>query len=375
MTNKKILIIGGGISGTSAAIQLRKRGHAVDLVEIDPDWRIDGAGITISGPTLRAFAEIGVIDEIMARGWCADGFSIGRPDGQIVGQIPTPRIAGPDIPGGGAIMRPVLAAILGRKARECGTSIRLGVSFTSLAQQGEQVLVAFSDGTSGSYDLVVGADGIMSRTRQVIFPDAPQPEFTGQGSWRAVVPRRDDIRHCTFYLGQTTKAGVNPVSPEEMYLGVLQRLDTPRYIAPETWPTELASLLTGFSGIVGEIRDGLDIHSRIVYRPLHKLLVPPPWHTGRIVLIGDAIHATTPHLASGAGIGVEDAIVLAEELERLPSIGEALEAFTRRRFERCRLVVESSARLGVLENAGTPDAKEEHTGLMRTVMMTLAQPI
>lgn len=372
---KKTLIVGGGISGMCLAIQLRKSGHPVELIEIDPAWRIDGAGITISGPTLRAFKEIGVIDRIMDQGWCADGFSIGLASGQIVGHIPTPRIAGPDIPGAGAIMRPVLAAILAAATRASGTVVRLGVSFTSMAQDGGQVRVAFTDGSSGSYDVVVGADGVMSKTRALILPDAPAPEFTGQGSWRAVVPRAPQIEHATFFLGKTTKAGVNPVSKDEMYLGVLQSLDDDSYLPPERWPTVLAELLGEFSGPVGQIRDALNPQSRIVYRPLHKLLVAPPWHKGNIGLVGDAVHATTPHLASGAGIGIEDAIVLAEELGRHSSGEQAFAAFTARRFERCRLVVQSSAQLGELERAGTPEAKEAHAQLMRTTMQALALPI
>lgn len=372
---KKTLIIGGGISGMCLAIQLRKQGHPVDLIEIDPAWRIDGAGITISGATLRAFKEIGVIDQIVEQGWCADGVSLGLPNGQIVQQLPTPRLAGPEIPGGGAIMRPVLAAILAKATRSSGTDVRLGVSFTSLEQIGDRVRVAFTDGTSASYDVVVGADGVMSKTRGIILPHVAAPEFTGQGSWRAIVPRPAQVEHCTMYLGKTTKAGVNPVSNDEMYLAVLQSLDADVYLPPDTWPTILAGLLTEFSGMVGEIRDGLNAQSRIVYRPLHKLLVYPPWHKGSIGLIGDAVHATTPHLASGAGIGVEDAIVLAEELGRHANVDQAFAAFTARRFERCRLVVESSVHLGVLEKAGTPEAKEEHAQVMRNVMQQLAMPI
>ena len=97
------------------------------------------------------------------------------------------------------------------------------------------------------------------------------------------------------------------------------------------------------------IRDGLNPQSRIVYRPFWAVLVPPAWHRGRVVMIGDAVHATTPHLASGAGIGIEDAIVLAQELERNDDVEQALTAFTARRYERCRTVVENSLRLGDME--------------------------
>jgi 2-polyprenyl-6-methoxyphenol hydroxylase-like FAD-dependent oxidoreductase len=89
-------------------------------------------------------------------------------------------------------------------------------------------------------------------------------------------------------------------------------------------------------------------------------------------LIGDTVHATTPHLASGAGIGIEDALVLAEELARAPSVGCGLRAFQRRRWERCRLVVENSLRLGALEITNGPQA--EHSRLMRESMQALTAP-
>ena len=93
-----------------------------------------------------------------------------------------------------------------------------------------------------------------------------------------------------------------------------------------------------------------------------------------MVLIGDAVHATTPHLASGACIGIEDGLVLADELGRAGSnVGQALQAFQVRRWERCRMVVENSTRLGEIEIAA--GSKEEHAQLMRTSMMALAQPI
>jgi 2-polyprenyl-6-methoxyphenol hydroxylase-like FAD-dependent oxidoreductase len=176
-------------------------------------------------------------------------------------------------------------------------------------------------------------------------------------------------------MSKTTKAGVNPVSKDEMYLFVLQNLPTDDFIEPETWPARLAEVLREFTGVVGDIRDNLNAQSRIVFRPLHKLLLPQPWYKGRVLLLGDAVHATTPHLASGAGIAVEGAIVLAEELQRASSLPQALDAYVARRYDRCRLVVENSVRLGQLENAGTPESKEEHGKLMGQSMAALLAPI
>jgi 2-polyprenyl-6-methoxyphenol hydroxylase-like FAD-dependent oxidoreductase len=91
------------------------------------------------------------------------------------------------------------------------------------------------------------------------------------------------------------------------------------------------------------------------------------------VLIGDTVHATTPHMASGACIGIEDAIVLAEEIARADSVGAALASFQDRRWERCRMVVQNSGRLGEIEIAGGD--KAEHANIMRETLMALAGPI
>jgi len=374
MKAQRILIIGGGFSGMSAAIELRKAGAEVDLVEIDPEWRNYGAGISLGGATLRAFRQLGVLDEFLALGSAQDGVTIRLPHGLEVGKLPTPRLAGPDVPGGGAILRPVLASILADATRKAGTKVRLGCTFTSIEQDADGVDVSFSDGTRGRYDLVVGADGLYSKLRQALFPAAPKPRYSGQGVWRAVVPRPPEIATCTMWVGPKIKPGVNPVSKTEMYLFITEPRAVNEHLDPATFVDHVRGLLADFPAPeLQAISAGLGPHSQIIYRPLEGLLMPCPWFTGRAVLIGDAVHATTPHLASGACIGIEDAIVLADELAHHDDIPAALAAFEGRRWERCRMVVENSARLGEIEIAGGD--KEEHAQIMRASLMALAQPI
>jgi 2-polyprenyl-6-methoxyphenol hydroxylase-like FAD-dependent oxidoreductase len=199
------------------------------------------------------------------------------------------------------------------------------------------------------------------------------PEFTGQGCWRALTPRPAEVEGARVFVGGPVKAGVTPVSRDEMYLFLLQHVpDNPR-MPEERWPELLAAEMREFGGLLGAIRDGLGPASRIVYRPLEKLLMPPPWHRGRVLLIGDAAHATTPHLASGAGLAVEDALVLADLLASDRALDEALMRFTARRYERCRMVVENSVRLGELEMRHAPAS--EHADLQRASMRALNEPI
>ena len=371
---RRILIIGGGFSGMAAAIQLRKQGAEVDLVEIDPSWRSYGAGISLGGATLRAFRTLGVLDAFLAQGNASDGVHLHAPHGPKVAELPTPRIAGPDVPGGGAIMRQVLARILAEATRAAGTNVHLGCTFTSIVQDEAGVDVAFTDGQRRRYDLVVGADGLYSKVREAVFPDAPTPRYSGQAVWRAVLPRPPEVETATMWLGPQVKPGVNPVSKTEMYLFVTEPRPTNDHVDPATFVDQLRALLAPFPApTLQAIRAQISADSQIVYRPLEGLLMPQPWSRGRVVLIGDTVHATTPHLASGACIGIEDALVLAEELGRGDDVATALAAFQARRWQRCRMVVENSMRLGEIEIAGGD--KEEHGRIMRESLMALAQPI
>ena len=114
---QRILIIGGGFSGASAAIDLRRRGAQVDLVELDPQWRNYGAGISLGPATLRALKQLGVLDAFLREGAAGDGVRLCLPHGPQIAELPTPRLASPDVPGGGAILRPVLARILADATR------------------------------------------------------------------------------------------------------------------------------------------------------------------------------------------------------------------------------------------------------------------
>jgi 2-polyprenyl-6-methoxyphenol hydroxylase-like FAD-dependent oxidoreductase len=348
---KTALVIGGGIGGMSAALALDRQGVQVRLVDIDPQWRAYGAGISVTGLSLRAFDDLGILDAVREKGFVGAGIVLRAVDGTVMMAVPPPENPAP-IQSGGGIMRPILHEIMSAKVRQSGVEVVLGVEPVSFEQAGGPVTVAFSDGQSETFDLVVAADGIQSKTRRALLPHAEGPRFTGQGCWRIVADRPEGVNCTQMYLGGPVKLGLNPVSQDKVYLFILEHVPhNPWHEEHEMLP-HVAQLLEPFGGDIGRIRSNLGPESLVNYRPLEWQLLPQPWHQGRIVFIGDAAHATTPHMASGAGLAAEDGLVLAEEVARTDDVEQALAAFAERRFERARLVVENSVRIGEIEMAG-----------------------
>jgi 2-polyprenyl-6-methoxyphenol hydroxylase-like FAD-dependent oxidoreductase len=330
----------------------------------------------MNGVSLRALK---MVDEDALEQCVRDG--AGHPaltfcdvDGKVLNRILKPQVAGPQYPGGFGIMRPLFWGLLAETAERFGAQIRLQTTVSAIEQRGDAVDVEFSDGSRASYDLVVGADGLHSRVRELAFPQAPQPCFTGQTVWRAVVPRpADSDNDIAMYYGSRNKAGCNPVSETEMYVFVVENTPTITRPPREEWPDLIRAQLEEYGGIIGWAREQMTDPDKIDRRPLHAILLPSPWHRGRVVLIGDAAHATTPHLAMGAGIAMEDSVVLGEALDAHSDLERALVEFVDRRFERCRLVVENSLQLGEWEKR-SDDSGADPAGLSNSTLVTMAAP-
>ncbi|MBC2665493.1 FAD-dependent oxidoreductase [Novosphingobium flavum] len=340
MNDLDILIIGAGIGGLSAAIALRRKGHLVTLIERDPQWSVYGVGIIQQSNVVRAMDQLGVLDAFLDAACGFDAVEVFAPDGTKVARIPTPRLV-EGKPANVGIGRRALQKVLGDRAKALGAELRLGLTVAGLDDDGTKVRARFSDGTEGAYDAVIGADGVYSQTRDMILPEAERPEFTGQSVWRYNFPRSPGLDALQVYNGPTG-AGLVPMSADLMYMYVTTpELGNPKY------PTEgLAAAMRGkLANCAPAIRDlGEQItdDAGVVYRPLEGMLVEGPWNKGRIGLLGDAVHATTPHLGQGAGMAIEDAIVLAEEIEQAESVEQALAAYRDRRFERCAYIVRAS---------------------------------
>ena len=367
-----VLVIGGGVGGMAAAIRMREAGIAVDLIDSDANWGVYGTGVTLSVLTLRALGDLGLSKEIMAEGNCYDGITLCTKDGHIIQQMQSPRLFSPEVPAEGGILRPALHAIMKRKVLDVGTAVRTGLTVESLDDRGSSVHVVFTDGSEGDYDLVIGADGLFSKVRGMIFPDAPKPSFTGQACWRAVFDIPEGWDRGRMYLSEGIKLGFTLCSPDKMYMYLLEHVPGNPWRNQDELPALLRGLMDGFGDAPAALRETVSADTPIIYRPLESILLTDTWTKGRIALLGDAAHATTPHLASGAGAAVEDAIVLADELLASTSVDEALQNYNTRRIPRASLVVNNSLQIGQLEMTGRP--MQEQAALMGASMKAIAQP-
>jgi 2-polyprenyl-6-methoxyphenol hydroxylase-like FAD-dependent oxidoreductase len=351
---ERILVLGGGIGGMCAGIALRRRGYAVDVCEAQTELSAQGSGLTLMGPALRALHELGVWAAVRDAGNFATGSRILDFHGKLIVERSGQRLPGLDLPTAGGILRPVLHEILAARLREVGVAMRSGHSVSELQQSASDVGVSFADGSRARYSLVVAADGLMSSTRRTLWPEAQGPSFTGQGCWRLVAERPQTIDRPTFYVGAPVTIGAVPCSPTHMYVWLLQHVPGNPWVDPATQHTLLHELMAPFGGDIAHVRETIGPQSNVNYRPLEAFLLPAPWHKGRVLLLGDAAHGTTPHLASGAGMAMEDALVLAESLSSHTTLDAALAAHTERRIPRCRLVVENSVAIGDAEMRHEP---------------------
>lgn len=344
---RNVLVVGAGAAGTATAILLAQQGVSVDLIDIKPDVSAFGSGITLQGNALRVFRELGVWDEIEAHGYPFGNLGLRAPDGSLIVELDDARTGGADLPATVGMYRPMMANILLERASEVGAKIRFGITYTALAQDDTGVDVTFTDGSTGRYDLMVGADGVRSQTRRHLGIDL-ETKSTGMGIWRVFAPRPESVtRTDLYYGGPCYIAGYCPTGEDSLYAYLVEEAQDRFDLSPEESLAVMRELSESYHGPWDEIREGMTDPSRVNYTWFETHVLDAPWHRGRVVLIGDAAHSCPPTLAQGAAQALEDAVVLTEVLGRADRLTDEVWAeFMDRRHDRARTVVEASLQLG-----------------------------
>lgn len=342
MTTRRVLVVGGGIGGLTLGAALGQRGIATEIVEARDASSVLGVGLIQPGNALRALASVGVLEACLAVGFAFPEWQLCDARGRLLARVPT-TLGSPGVPANNGIGRGELHRILFEAARAAGASITLHTTPTTIEDHGSHVTVTLSNGQRGDYDLVVGFDGIRSQVRRTLFSEQfAQPTYAGHGVFRFTTERPSSVSTGALVFGKDSKVGLVPLSETRMYLFVVTAMPGNPWLAPATYPDRLRALLAGYGGVVAEVAARIAGPEAIVYSPIEEVLLPAPWYRGRVLLCGDAAHASTPHLAQGAAMAIEDAVVLAELLAGGGAIDRVLGAFMARRLPRCRAVQEVS---------------------------------
>ncbi|MHC6226017.1 FAD-dependent monooxygenase [Pseudomonas sp. X10] len=328
----RILIVGGGVAGLSLAIALEQRGIKADVVEQQASTSPSGTGLYLPGNAARAIEHLGLLERVREKAVPIENQRILDSQGRQLSNTRTRDVwaaCGPCLSLPHATFHGMLRSALG------DIKVRSAMSINAINQSAGQCEVVFTDGTSDVYDLVVGADGINSVVRKIAFPQVV-PQYTGQVCWRFITQNISSVDCWTAMLGDGCTLLAIPVSPGEAY--VYADVTLPASADPESLRHNgLATLYQGFASpvlpLVEKASDSAHIHFGRIGQ-----VVMDNWVHGRVVLIGDAAHASSPSMAEGAGMAMEDAWVLAQALATEVSLDAALSFYTARRQPRVRWV-------------------------------------
>ncbi len=357
LAGRSITILGAGIGGLAAAIALARRGAKVTVLEQAPEIAEVGAGLQITPNGAAVLAGLGLGRHLARIGVPLQAVELRDQGGGLVTRLDLTRARHGNPHGYFAVHRADLIEVLHRAALRHGVAILLGQKVTGVAIGFDQATLPVEDGPLRRCRLLVGADGVRSPTREAMNREGP-PAFTGHAAWRAVVDSRlvpvwDPPPVATVHMGPGRHVVTYPLRGGRQInvVAVIERKD---WVA-EDWAQQddPENLRRAFAGFSPAIRRLLSLCDEVFLWGLFRHPVAPVWSQAGTVLLGDALHPTLPFLAQGANMALEDAWVLAAELDRHGEPAEAFAAYRARREARVRrIVAQSTANANIYHASG-----------------------
>jgi 2-polyprenyl-6-methoxyphenol hydroxylase-like FAD-dependent oxidoreductase len=339
----KITIIGGGIAGLTTAIALNKIGISTQIFEAAPSIKAIGAGIVLAANAMQGFQKLGISAEIIEKGRLCPSFNIYDQKGKIITK--TDSIANTEKYGADnfTIHRANLHQLLLSKINP--NDLFTNKKALKIVQNGDKITIVFQDGTSHQTDYLIVSDGINSPIRQQLMPDST-PRYAGYTCWRAVIDNTKlNLTETSETWGVNGRMGLVPLADNKIYWFAC--INAPQN-DPKMKAYKVADLQQVFKdfhdpipSVLAETQDKNLLWNDIIdLKPIHQ------YAFDNIVLIGDAAHATTPNMGQGACQAIEDAVVLADEMQRNNDFKQAFKAFEKRRMKRTHFIINSSWSLG-----------------------------
>lgn len=336
----KVAIVGAGISGLTVARVFEDLGFDVSVFEASKTIRGIGAEIGLASNAMCAFENLGVADQIRKLGNPVEGFRICDPTGRSLFAIDTHRIQETYNEESYAIHRSELHALLANRLKT--GSIFLSKPLERLEQQQDKVRLFFADASQADFDFVIGADGIHSATRQILVPGSHE-RYAGYWCWRCVarVPENFQLQGKALW-GKKGRFGMKLMTRNRVYWFAC--INTP--LTGEVRNYTLRDLKNHFKDYI-DVPELLDFSREedVIGDAVCDIAPLQQYFYRRILLIGDAAHATTPNMGQGAGMAAEDVAILKEELEN-NKVKTAFHNFEQRRLERTAYIIKNSRHAG-----------------------------
>ncbi|HWN22857.1 MAG TPA: FAD-dependent monooxygenase [Gaiellaceae bacterium] len=327
----RALIVGAGIAGLALARALQERGVTADVVERAAEWPTAGAGLYLPGNAVRALGELGLGPAVAARANSIERQRLLDHRGRRLADIDV-RAFWEGVGGCIALERTALHDVL--RDATADAPVRLGTEVTA-CEDVEAPRVAFSDGSRGEYDVVVGADGVHSTIRTVALR-GPPAVYVGQASWRFVAGGYPELAGWTVWLGRNRTFLALALGGGSVYCYADLGTADPANADRDDWRESFADFAAPVPNLLERARGAY-------FAPIEEVDAPT-WTSGRVVLVGDAAHASSPNMAQGAALAMEDALVLAQELTADQPIERALAGYEERRRSRVTFVQEQTHR-------------------------------
>ena len=352
----RVLIVGAGVAGLSLANALIQEGVQPTIVEISSDAFHRGVGMKIWPNALLALRTIGLDGSVIDAGRQQTKAYYMNQTGDILSVSDlTTKVA--TIPPHISIGRPALIEAIRPHNR---ADIRTGLTVVSLEQSDTEVEVRFSDDSMERYDLVIGADGLNSRIRRLLFRES-EPKYLGINAWRTLVPlaptdeQQPQVREADGFSGITFA-----VSPTQLYVSLLSRGQVKRDASTEAHFHYFRELCERFDAPLPSFPGRIENPEQVVFNPIHEVRLDN-WHMGRVVLVGDAAHAMPPFWAQGASMAFEDVAVLFHAMKQCSTHQQAFAYYESKRQPRLRKIREIVAANGATMGLLPPENEEALT--------------
>jgi 2-polyprenyl-6-methoxyphenol hydroxylase-like FAD-dependent oxidoreductase len=349
---KKYAILGGGIGGLTLAIALQRKNIDVVVYESAPQWKPLGAGVGLAGNAVKAFREIGIEQDVLAVGKVIRNVVIRNKKGKALMSTDSEEVSRRfGVVNNFAIHRADLHHVLISKLKP-GT-VQLDKSCIDFEQTADGVSIVFKDGTKANADYLIAADGIHSVARKKLLNDV-KTRYAGYTCWRGVLddlPADFNQDETSETWGRGTRFGIVPLTRDRVYWFACVNAGANDPMMRSLNPMDLLTFFKDFHAPIPEL---IERSAKVIWNDIIDIEPLTRFAFGRVVLMGDAAHATTPNLGQGACMAIEDAVVLSNLVDSQADAEEAFRLFEEKRIRRTTKIVNDSWQLGKMAQWENP---------------------